>query len=1156
MLTQPGASGLQLVAYVVPSSLTQQHDLLREALKAELKRDLPDYMVPAYVLFLDQLPLTANGKLDRKALPPADAIQHQHAYEAPRSDLETRIASIWQDVLRVERVGLSDNFFELGGDSIVSIQVVSRARQAGIHFTPKQLFQHQTVKGLASVAQRGEQGSAIDQRPATGETELLPVQQAFFASAHPQPSHWNQSVLLKPQNELEVPALEAALLALVAQHDALRLRFAKNAEGRWRGWFGTQPQATDLLWTAEVSDLQALDDLAGRAQRSLDLDQGVLVRAVLAQVAGEGQRLLLVIHHLAVDGVSWRMLFEDLQSAYRQAMAGQIITLPDRTSSVQAWAARLHVYARSPELQAELGYWHAQQAATHAILPLDRPDGSREQRHARTVYCRLDRSTTQRLLQQAPVAYRTQVNDLLLTALARVLTRWVGREHIVVQLEGHGREALFDDIDLTRTVGWFTSVFPVLLAPLGSLSDSLKAIKEQLRAIPGKGVGYGVLRYMAESSVQQALQVAEQPQVTFNYLGQFDGSFDDADALLRPTAEGHGQEQSDLALLSEELGINGQVFDGSLSLGWTFSSEQFDESSIQAVADAYAVELQALVEHCCCEQGVTPSDFPLASLNQAALDALPVPAAQIEDLYPLSPMQQGMLFHTLYEDGAGDYVNQMRLDIHGLDSERFREAWQDTLDAHGILRSGFIWQGLLDKPLQLVNRQVSVPFSLIDLRGSADVEGELRSLAQEQYTTPFDMARAPLLRLVLVRTDVDSYHLIYSNHHILLDGWSNSQLLGEVLQRYNGQALPARQGQYRDYISWLQTRDAAATEQFWRMRLAGLQEPTHLAKALSKPINAAKGHADHHQRFDVELSRAMETFARACKVTVNTLLQSAWLLLLRQYSGHQVVCFGATVSGRPVDLEGVEHQIGLFINTLPVIAEPRAELTVEQWLHEVQALNVALREQEHTPLNDIQRWAGQSGEALFDSLLVFENYPVAEALEQSAGDTLSFGAVSNFEQTSYPLTLSVNQGQAMSLHYSFNTFDFTRPTIERLARHLEQLLGSMLRDATQPLHQLDVMSEQERKQAIEYFNETATEYPLDTPVQRLIEAQVQRTPQAEALVFGDVRLSYAELDARANQLAHHLVGQGVGPDVLVGIAAERSIEMVVGLLAVLKAGGA
>ncbi|QBF27505.1 amino acid adenylation domain-containing protein [Pseudomonas tructae] len=1157
VLAQPGPNGQQLVAYVVAQSTPVDPGQLRETLKQALKQDLPDYMVPAHLLFIEQLPLTSNGKLDRKALPLPDASQLQQAYVAPQSELEQRIAAIWQEVLKLERVGLTDNFFELGGDSIISIQVVSRARQAGIRFTPKELFQHQTVQGLASVAQLGEGGPLIDQRPASGTAELLPIQQVFFASDTPEPQHWNQSVLLKPASRLQVAVLQRALHALIEQHDALRLSFSQGAQG-WSAAFKPAPAVEDVLWQVEADSLEAVEALGERAQRSLDLSEGPLLRALLINLADGEQRLLLVIHHLAVDGVSWRVLFEDLQSAYRQAQSGQTPTLPARTTSVQAWAEQLREYARSPALQAELGYWQGQLAGADGALPLDHPNGGRQNKLARSVHSQLDRDTTRRLLQQAPAAYRTQVNDLLLTALARVLTRWTGSDSLLVQLEGHGREELFDGVDLTRTVGWFTSMFPVRLRPAEGLGDSLKQIKEQLRAIPNKGLGYGALRYLGDDQAQAALSELTQAQVTFNYLGQFDGSFDDSAALFRPTGEARGLEQSPEALLSEVLSINGQVYDGQLSLGWTFSGEQFDSATIQRLADAYALELAALVEHCCQPQvhGVTPSDFPLARLDQAQLDSLPVPAAQLEDLYPLSPMQQGMLFHTLYEQGGGDYLNQMRLDIDGLDPQRFEQAWQAALDAQEILRTGFVWQGELQQPLQLVQRQVQVPFTVLDWRDHPQLPQALQSLAQSEYAKPFDMSVAPLLRLVLVRISASAYHLIYTNHHILLDGWSNSQLLGEVLQRYNGQAPAPRSGHYRDYIAWLQQRDAQATEQFWRAQLARVQEPTRLSRSIAREPGQHSGHGNHYQWLSAQRTQALGDFARARKVTVNTLLQAAWLLLLQRYTGLDCVCFGATVSGRPAELKGVEQQIGLFINTLPVIAQPRPELSVEQWLQQVQAYNLALREQEHTPLFDIQRWAGQGGEALFDNILVFENYPVAEALQQSAADDLRFGEIGNYEQTNYPLTLSVNLGQTMALHYSFNQADFAQASIERLARHLEALLDTMMHSPQQLLSQLDHLGAQERQQLLVAFNATATRYPLEQSIQQLIEAQVARTPQAPALLFGEQVLSYAQLNARANRLAHRLIEQGVGADVLVGIAAERSLEMVIGLLAVLKAGGA
>ncbi|KAA0947673.1 amino acid adenylation domain-containing protein [Pseudomonas sp. ANT_H14] len=1159
VVAQPGLSGQQLVAYVVPSDLALlQDDRQPAAIKAQLKRVLPGYMVPAHLLLLSALPLTPNGKLDRKALPKPEAGASQVDYQAPQSELEQRIAVIWQEVLRLDQVGLNDNFFELGGDSIISIQVVSRARVAGIHFTPKDLFQHQTVQSLALVARTDSQRVQIDQGPVSGETPLLPVQQVFFELAIPERSHWNQSVLLKPVTALDAGRLEQALQALVSHHDALRMAFSEDATARYLT--PAQLHATALLWQVPVADAQALETLSEQAQRSLDLASGVVIRAVLATLGDGSQRLLVAIHHLVVDGVSWRILLEDLQSAYRQLDAGQPLQLPAKTSAFKTWAERLHDHARSPALQDELRFWQAHLAGAVAHLPCDHPKGGLQSRHVLTVHTRLDSNQTRQLLQVAPAAYRTQVNDLLLTALARVICRWTGQASTLIQMEGHGREELFDEIDLTRTVGWFTSLFPVNLAPAAGLGDSVKAIKEQLRSIPQKGIGFGALRYLGNEDAQQVLRGLPTPRITFNYLGQFDGSFDEVDgALFVPSAENAGAEHSLDAPLGNWLTLNGQVYAGELSLDWRFSAQMFDTASIQRLADDLQQELAALIEHCTQALGVTPSDFPLARLSQAQLDALPMAVANIEDVYPLSPMQQGMLFHTLYEQDSADYINQMRLDVGGLDPQRLRQAWQAALDAHDSLRSGFVWQGELAQPVQVVFKHVELPYALHDWQDRKDLPAALDQLADQQRQQGFELAQAPLLNLQLVRIGDTRHHLIFTSHHLLMDGWSSSQLLGEVLQRYSGQAPANQPGRYRDYIGWLQAQDSGVSQQFWREQLAPLSEPTRLAEALAHDKHAtvsASGYADHFLTLDRQQTQHLGDFARANKVTLNTLVQAAWLLLLQRHIGQSAVAFGATVSGRPAQLKGVEQQIGLFINTLPVIASPMPEQSVAQWLQVVQAQNLALREHEHTPLFDIQRWAGQGGAALFDNILVFENYPVSEALQQGEPDELNFGAVHSHERTNYPLTLMVNVGEQLAFQFSYIEAKFNGAAIVELAACLETLLARLAESAERALGEIDLLPVAQRQAVVTSWNNTATEYPLQQTVQQLIETQVEKTPDVQALAFGEECLSYRQLNERANQLAHYLIEQGVGPDVLVGVAAERSTEMVLALVAILKAGGA
>ncbi|KEZ24735.1 MULTISPECIES: amino acid adenylation domain-containing protein [Pseudomonas syringae group genomosp. 2] len=1149
VLAQPLESDetrLQLVAYCVAAAGAS---LNVEGLREQLAARLPEYLVPAQIMLLDRLPVTANGKLDKRALPKPGVVKQR--YTAPVGEIEEKLATVWADVLKLEQVGSTDNFFELGGDSILSLQIIARAKRQGIKLSPKQLFEKQTIGQLASVAKLIQKKPAAAVEQVSGSLPLLPIQARFFEQDIPERQHWNQALMLKPLQTLDAIHLQAALTALIEQHDALRLGFTQQ-DGQWQATFGAL-NTRDLLWTHELDSAEHLAELADEAQRSLDLKNGPLLRAVLIDLPQGEQRLLLVIHHLVVDGVSWRVLLEDLQQAYVAIAAGQPLALATKTSSLQSWAEHLQAYAQSPALAQELDYWQTQLQDVSDALPCDHPHGGQQQKHALSVVTQLNGEQTRQLLQDAPAAYRTQINDLLLTALARVVSRWTAQPHALIRLEGHGREDLFDTLDITRTVGWFSNLYPVRLTPQATLADSLMAIKEQLRAVPDKGIGYGALRYLGSESARQTLQALPLGSIVFNYLGQFDGSFDAQGALFTPSAESSGASQSADAPLATPLSINGQVYGGELRLSWTFSGAVFERDTVQRLADEYAVELQQLIAHCTTDgaAGVTPSDFPLARLSQSQLSSLPIPAAQIEDIYPLAPMQQGMLFHTLFEQDAGNYINQMRVEVSGLDVPRFRAAWQATLDAHEVLRSGFVSH--LEQSLQVVLRNVSMPFVELDARAQS---GEwIDDWANADRQQGFDLARGPLLRLAVLRTGEQTHQLIYTSHHILMDGWSSSRLLGEVLQRYSGQTLPRQVSRYRDYIEWLQRQDAALSERFWTGQLAELDEPTRLVQAF-KASGSEQGHGDYLQLIDADGTRQLSEFAREQRVTLNTLVQSAWLLVLQRYTGQSSVTFGATVAGRPADLPGVEEQLGLFINTLPVIASPRPEQRVADWVQQVQAKNIALREHEHTPLYEIQRWARSAGEALFDNILVFENYPVSEALQQSAPQGLVFGGLHTQEQTHYPLTLVVNLGETLSMRFSYARQHFSEQHMAQLSAHLSQVLQALVRDPQAAIGELALLDDHEQQQIVRDWNATAADFPGEHCLHGLIEAQVLATPDAPALIFAAEQLSYAQLNARANQLAHRLREAGVGPDVLVGICVERSLELVIGLLAIIKAGGA
>ncbi|SOY66745.1 non-ribosomal peptide synthetase [Cupriavidus taiwanensis] len=1133
VIATEGPSGARLVAYVVPAAgATLEGATLRTTLAAEL----PDYMVPAAFVVLDTLPLTPNGKLDRRALPPP-AFDSAQDFVAPEGEAETALAAIWSEVLNLPRVGRADNFFELGGDSILSLQIVARARAAGWVLTPRQLFERQTLAELAAVAAPVVQDVIDGNAVPVGAVPLLPIQADFFDAPMRQRHHWNQSVLLDCREAPELPALAEALRDLVAHHDALRLRFDQR-DGIWQQAYANTDACTDLLWIRHAASEAERLAHCEAAQRSLDLAEGPLLRAV-ALHCGERWQLLLVIHHLVVDGVSWRVLVEDLRDAYQQRLQGQPPVLPARTASYQRWSQALRANAATRD--AELPHWQAL-AQVDASLPCDDPTGTLTIAERDAVTLTLPAELTQALLQRAPAAYRTRVNDLLLTALARALGAWSGRAQVLIDLESHGRVAGVDDtLDLSRTVGWFTTLFPVALNGTGALDTAIKAVKEQLRAVPGDGIGFGLLRRFGSSAQQVALATVPKPEVVFNYLGQLDTSFSD-DSPWRLSGDGAGANQDPATPLSHPLSVNGQVQDGELRLTLAFGRARHQAETVRRLAESLRQELEALIAHCSSgAAGVTPSDFPLARLTQAGLDALKLDPAHVQDVYPLSPMQAGMLFHSVLKPEGSAYTNQLRVDIDGLDPARFIAAWQAALARHDSLRCGFLHRA--EQPLQWVARSVRLPVTIEDWSGRD--AAELDRFAAAELAQRFDLTQPPLMRVALLRTGANRHHLVWTVHHLLLDGWSTAQLLGEVLRHYAGETLPASGGRFADYIGWLQSRDAAAGEAYWKAQLAPLDAPTSLLAALPAPDHG-QGQGEHHHELDAAETAALAGFARTQKVTLNTLVQAAWLLLLQRCTGQPCVAFGATVAGRPAELPAAQQMLGLFINTLPVIASPRPQQAVGDWLREVQALNLALREHEHTPLYNIQRWAGHSGQALFDSIVVFENYPVDAALRRAPAG-LSFSGIGNRAETNYPLALVFAHTDTLRLTCRFDRAVVGEPQAQWLAQGLFAVLRQMAADAARPLGRLSLATADVRLPAAAAAAQLA---------HHCFEAHAASTPDAVALAADGAPLSYRELNRRANALARRLIAQGVGPDVPVGVLAERSAELVVALLAILKAGGA
>ncbi|WP_082568367.1 non-ribosomal peptide synthetase [Rhizobacter sp. Root1221] len=596
VLARDGGSGQQLVAYVVAADPARA-DRLPERLRMALAEGLPEHMVPAHVMVLPELPRLLSGKLDRAALP-APSADEARAYRAPRDSTETALAALWSEVLGVAQVGITDNFFELGGDSILSLQLISRVRHAGLglELRLRDLMRHQTIEALmasrvdAPVAPKALQIEVA----AEGEVPLLPIQAWFFEEDMPSRHHYNQSVLLRADQPFDGAVLARAMSALESHHAALRMRFHQATDGAWRQRYDDAVSADGGLWQFEVVDAADIERRCDEAQRSLDLARGPVWRPVHLRHADGSARLLIVVHHLLIDGVSWRVLLEDLQTVHRQLVRGLAVSLPASTAAYKAWSGHLHGWARSPAADAELPYWRAQ-AATHPDLPRDDPSAPHLVRDRAAASMQLDEALTAQLLRTAPAAYGAGIDDLLLAALARTITAWTGRADTLITMEGHGREGDAADLDLSRTVGWFTSAYPVRL-PGGNLplAQSVGAVSAALRAVPGKGVGFGALRHLhPDPAVRQALADVR-PRITFNYLGQFDQTFGGASSLALAT-EPVGLERGGEGVLPNWLEVIGQVYEGRLSMRFIHSTAAYRPETMARLAEGYRAELEAIV---------------------------------------------------------------------------------------------------------------------------------------------------------------------------------------------------------------------------------------------------------------------------------------------------------------------------------------------------------------------------------------------------------------------------------------------------------------------------------------------------------------------------------------------------------------------------------
>ncbi|EPH46597.1 non-ribosomal peptide synthetase [Streptomyces aurantiacus] len=1192
----------RLVGYVVPEKNTpaaadaatgapaEAVAALLAELTDHLRGRLPDYMVPSALMPLAQIPLTPNGKLNRPALPAPDYAQASTG-RAPRDEREETLCALFAEVLGLDKVGIDDDFFASGGDSIRSIQVVARAKTRGTAVSVREIFEHRTVARLAElVAER-----AAEQRLTLAELDgggvgraPLPPMAAHMLALGGGIGRWCSSALLTLPPDLDPAELTATVQAVLDRHDALRSRLERARPGLSIAPAGSL-DATALLREAACADTDtAVQAELDAAADRLDPDAGIMAQFVHLTCATGADRLLIVLHQLAVDRVSWQILAADLVSAWQQIHQGRTPHPAPTGTSLRRWAHALAEDAATPERAAELPAWQQLLADDEPVLGQRQVDRTRDvAATVDTVRVQLPADLTHTLLTTVPALFRGGADDALLAGLALALARWrhtrgVSASSTLVRLEDHGRhEHLAPGADLSSTLGSFTSPFPVRLDVAGidvadafaagpAAGRALKAVKEQLRAVPGHGIGYGLLRHLNPDTAA-TLAGQREPQIGFTYLGQSPPA--DLTEDLRglgwaphPAHDLIAAPHADTPVLSA-LEINAAATatpaGHELNARFAFPTGVLSREDVSELAGLWVQALTALARHAASDDagGLTPSDAPLVAVRQEEIDTWESRFGRLSEIWPTTPAQSGMLFHTMLADTSFDpYHMQMVFHLAGdVDPERMRRAGQALLDRYTNLRAAYVNRADGDVVQVIPAKPMTLPWQHLDLSGAGEAE---RTETFEDFLTQdraahFDPDTPPLIRLALAVLEPGRAELVMTCHHVLLDGWSMPLLMRDLLLLYashgESAALPATRS-YGEFLSWRAQQDQQESARVWTAELDGVEEATLLAPGAEAAGEEGVGEVDVD--LPVDQARELARCAAELGVTVNTLIQGAWALLLGRLTGRQDVVFGATVSGRPPAVTDVDSMVGNFINTLPVRVEHAPGDTLAEVLTRLQGRQAALMEHHYYGLTEIQQAVGLP--SLFDTLVVFESYPIdREGLSAAtdAADGIAFTGLRPSTATNYPLALMAAADPHLQLAFQYAPGVFDRDTVKAIAARLVRVLRQLAATPHLKAARLDILEPAEHDRLLTEFNDTAAATP-DVTINGLVEAQAARTPDEAALVTDGQSLTYRELDARANRLARELAGRGVGPESVVALSLPRSADLVVALLAILKAGGA
>ncbi|MBQ1466976.1 MAG: amino acid adenylation domain-containing protein, partial [Solobacterium sp.] len=1079
----------------------------------------------SYMMRIESSPVTRNGKLDKRALPDIE-IKTSSEYVAPRNDEEKALCEAFKAMLGVEKVSVKDSFFELGGDSIKAIRVVSDMRSRGYTITVKDILNRRTPETIALYVTKAEEES-YEQGEVTGIVTQTPVIRDFRYCQMRRPEHYNQAMMVPVESDRD--SICHALDALVLHHDILRAVYV-NDKLEILGYENSKKyEISEYDVRGHVDVEKEIEKLCSEEQAHIDLKNGPLMRVALFET-DFGKYMMMCIHHLAVDGVSWRILLEDFDSALEAVKSGKDVKLPAKTASFIEWSKALDEYRSSEELLEEKSFWNEFEMHKDENR-LSIPEGVRSETINRYKTVKLSEEITENLLRRAGYAYNTQINDLLLASLGIAIGKLTGQEAVSVGVEGHGRESIHKPINIDRTVGWFTSMYPVELGCSGNTETTIVETKDMLHEVPNNGLGYELL---------YDTDLGSCVDVYFNYLGEIDSE---------------NQNEKKSFSVGECVSPENRL-PGIFSINSWVENKQFVcEICSNLCSDAYADEFAKLY----LEAVTQVVSWCVSQKKQHITES---------DMYGLTPLQEGMYFHNELDHEDQSYRIQesfkanMRVEISSLQIslDCLAEKYDVLKTSFAKTRKGEIRQYIdPDKCIEICEVKYEQVFS-VDL---------LKEYSEKDLKRGFNLKTDSLLR-VAVLSFADFDVLFFSSHHLIIDGWctpivyedlvrfynlclsgTDKKTLSEMVKDEKRFILP-----FREYVEWLGRIKKSDVEKFWNTYLEEYDSVAEI-QPVEKVVNVPDAAVlEKMIVLDPELTAKLGSLAKNCNSTISSVMQMIFGLLLQKHCGLDDVLVGNVVSGRNVPLKGIENAVGMFINTVPLrIHTESTEDTIKELLIRLQTSNNESNSYDSVSLGELNVAGSQVSEYI-KHLFVFENYPGTD--ETSEETQFAIEELYTREQTNYSITMCAFMlDDKMAVRFSYDPKSYTAGNIDLLLTHLKTIADRVAEDPERKVSELCISDENEKEQVLHAFNNTSFDYPKETTIVELFEKRVSDCPDAIALEMGEQTLTYAQLNEKANQLAHILREKhGVKPNDFVAILAERSMEMIVGIYGIIKAGGA